>query len=439
MINFQLNELIYFLSFSLIFTIYLTLCFNSVGYYFIKIFGEKNRIFNLNNIFYGMMVYGIFLIIQNFFFKINFFFLILLFFFLFSFILNNLKLLGKMIIGYKSHIIFFLIFILYLNYFALTNWFAADTDYYHLQKIKIINSEPIVFGLANLERTYGFVNLNHYLSALTIGKDYMRLFYIPSVIIFTITFLKIISIYKDDKKKDFCIIILTGLIYMNFRSIGSSAPDFFVNCSVLFILSNLFLLKKNSKKIEYKIILYSIPFLPLIKLSSIFFSFVLFVILIAKNEKKNLGILLFFVSFLVYLFINTNFVLSGFLLYPFPKIYIPTEWSLTVEQVEIWKNIIISWAKMPGPNYINVIEGGDWFKKWIINLDKFILIFFLFSLVLLLFFSKKNIITPFLLVKIFFIYLFFHQLYFGFYRHQIHDSLLVYFLYYLVYVLDTYL
>ena len=74
MINFQLNELIYFLSFSLIFTIYLTLCFNSVGYYFIKIFGEKNRIFNLNNIFYGMMVYGIFLIIQNFFFKINFFF-----------------------------------------------------------------------------------------------------------------------------------------------------------------------------------------------------------------------------------------------------------------------------------------------------------------------------------------------------------------------------
>ena len=147
----------------------------------------------------------------------------------------------------------------------------------------------------------------------------MRLFYIPSVIIFTITFLKIISIYKDDKKKDFCIIILTGLIYMNFRSIGSSAPDFFVNCSVLFILSNLFLLKKNSKKIEYKIILYSIPFLPLIKLSSIFFSFVLFVILIAKNEKKNLGILLFFVSFLVYLFINTNFVLSGFFIIPFSK------------------------------------------------------------------------------------------------------------------------
>ena len=211
-------------------------------------------------------------------------------------------------------------------------------------------------------------------------------------------------------------------MYNNFNRINlyelqiyrSSAPDFFVNCSVLFILSNLFLLKKNFKKIEYKIILYSIPFLPLIKLSSIFFSFVLFVILIAKNEKKNLGILLFFVSFLVYLFINTNFVLSGFLLYPFPKIYIPTEWSLSVEQVEIWKNIIISWAKMPGPNYINVIEGGDWFKKWIINLDKFILIFFLFSLVLLLFFSKKKYNYSFFISKNIFHILIFSSIIFWF-------------------------
>ena len=135
--------------FSAAINLYLIVVLTGFSFAFKNFINQKEvEIYNLD------ILYGFFLLIfsslfLNFFFPLKYFLFIIIIIGTVFFIRGILRKKIKINLIYHFIILFLFSFIIYKN------GFNVDTPMYHLQIIKWLNSEKIIFGLSNLEIRFG--------------------------------------------------------------------------------------------------------------------------------------------------------------------------------------------------------------------------------------------------------------------------------------------
>ena len=270
----------------------------------------------------------------------------------------------------------------------------ADTAGYHLQTIRWLNQYPIIPGIANLSFHYGFnQSYFEFLALLKTFPYFNKGFELGGMIFFLITSL---TLLERSSKKYIGFAFFAFLLYLIAHSAGSTlfspTPDLIIAFVEVIIFSILidytFNIKdKNSQKESVILLLALSTYLFTIKLSSLFFSIGVFLIVIQKitlKDKLFLRAILFCLSFIVIHFIS-GYILSGSPLFPNTIGSLQNlPWAVPSEQAKIFTQIIYSWPRNPYLPSEQVLQNFDWVSFWIKRMPVRNLIYLLTAILLLL-------------------------------------------------------
>ena len=340
------------------------------------------KFFNLNyknltnlDFFFGYFFIIFIIIFYNFFFPAKNLFLILMFlsvpiqFYLYKkkiLQINNLRI---------------LILLLLFQFLAYSNGNNVDSPMYHLQILKWIETKKIVFGLSNLEIRFGMNSTWHlFVSALSFNFFGYETKYYLHLIVIVIAVNQIFCAKIKNISSLFLILSLIFLFIFSFihpfnngiilNHLGNPESD--IVPMILFILSfYIFILlieKNNSKEIIYLLLI--VTFSCITSRLTYLGVFLLLIYGIFVN-RKNLKINTFFIfSFLICLvWITRTFILSGCLLFPIDKLCFETSWSPGVEKIKFYADSITSFARdTPLRNkYLDfdyTLNSISWLKPW---------------------------------------------------------------------------
>lgn len=291
----------------------------------------------------------------------------------YSNLLNYLNLL-KVFLKRKPFFSFVSLFILF--YWSLrviqvpTN---ADTAGYHLQTIRWLNQYSIIPGIANLSYTYGFnQSYFEFLALLKAFPYFNKGFELGGMIFFLITSL---TLLERSSKKYIGFAFFSFLLYLIAHSAGSTlfspTPDLIIAFVEVIIFSILidytFNVKdKNSQKESVILLLVLSTYLFTIKLSSLFFSIGVFLIVIQKIILKKLFLraILFCLSFVAIHFMS-GYILSGSPLFPITIGSLQSlPWAVPTDQAKNFTQIIYSWARNPYLPSEQVLQNFEWVSFW---------------------------------------------------------------------------
>lgn len=356
-----------------------TILLSIFGYssFFKKYLLPNNK--NLLNIdfFFGLFLIYFLSITLNFFFKLTYFvwpvYLIgLIFFSIFFFKIK-----------YEINFISLSIIVFIFTFVAFTNNNNIDSPMYHLQILKWIETEKIIFGLANIEIRFAMNSSWHSLISLlninfySFNSKYYLAPLLLSILINEIFVQKKINVYSYY----FLLITILYLLFYNlfhpfkngiiFNHLGNPESDI---ASMVFFFFSIYLLIKyqeNRNDIVYAQLLFILIFfsvtsrltnVPLIILG-------LFILLKNKKNFSKLNFLLISISSLLWLV--RNFILSGCFIFPVKQTCLNTEWTIRSEDILKHKNEVLSWSRghVTGnhDNYSFTIETNEWLIPWIKN------------------------------------------------------------------------
>src|ERR1035437_4445640 len=259
-------------------------------------------------------------------------------------------------------IVLIILFLLTVVVHKIT-WY--DTGLYHAQSIQWIRKYAVVPGLGNI---HGRLALNS-MFLVILG---LFTFQIKDVLIFplngicyTILFLKLFFLFKSEyapgtkwKAVSYSVIFLISLLII-IPFLNSTSPD--IMCGTLIIYAFILITAQTEEfsKINYiKTVLLSLVVFSCVtyKISSIFLVLILLLNLRKELLKKSLIIIV--IGILVITpYIVRNYYLSGYLIYPFPSIDIfNVDWKIPVDRAIFEKSWIVSWTRIPGVPYQEVIN-----------------------------------------------------------------------------------
>jgi hypothetical protein len=424
------------------FFVLLLLYFSIIGYsYIFKLFlnhkdYKKILIYN-SDIIYGLFFLCIISISINFFYALEkvkyIIFIIGLIFFFQSYLNKKLKINFFTI----SFFIFSLIFISY------SNAVIYDSQLYHLQLIKFNTYYKSIFGIANLEDRYAMNSSWHsIISLFNFSYNGFKALYLFNILIYSFIFSEA---FKLNSKSNivsnsflkFSIIYI--LIYSIFHPSGNGtiinnlgSPEVDTVAAMLF-LYGVYLFLKYTEDNNYLVAE------PLILISVMVFTIkinylAILILPVWFFLKKNLlfyYIKSFIVSFvLILVWITKSFISSGCLLFPVSFTCTDFSWSLHSEDVENYKNIIMSFARDTPErakfgDFEYTLNSFDWvfpwFKQYFLKTEFLYISLFIFLVsfffILFLFIKKKNFIFE---KKYLFIFIvLFFNLYLWFYAPEI--------------------
>jgi len=367
----------------------------------------ESDIFNF--IIFGLLTVSLFVRLFYFIFPVNYY----LFLFLFGYsilifngnkdyFLEKLKFYYKQIIKYPYEFLIIFIISIFIAYMSAKSPRHYDVDLYHANLIRWVENFRIIPGLANLHSRYGFIGSFHHLSALTSftklintplhavngWMTWIFLVYLVNGIFkkikVKVTYLEIIKIFLV------LIIIFTNVITLNIASPITDLP-----ITILTWLIFLFILEKDSKNNNLKIM--NIIILPIFLISIKLSAFPLLLISVVKllSKKTNYSLkkigLIFFSQYSI-IIILTNIVISGYLLYPFPFLFIKNlKWRLPQYLAVNEVGWIRSWAIQPNmdKDIILVLPYLDKLSLWFKNMNTPELSYFIFICILVLLFINK--------------------------------------------------
>jgi hypothetical protein len=231
-----------------------------------------------------------------------------------------------------------------------------DTGLYHAQFIQWISSFKTIPGLGNLHGRFAYNNQSFLLesffnfSFLKIGSFHL----VNSYLLLLLSFSLIRSLYKSilsDLLKSvlyFGLLILFQIFHLVFAS--SPTPDLFSTVGIWFVF--ILFLKKLSTDVNHMtywiILILCTFFLITVKLSSL--PLILITLLFLINPTGNiikkimilsgLGLIVFIPFFI------RNYLISGYLIYPYPAIDLfNPDWKIPHSYVAEMKSIITSYAQ----------------------------------------------------------------------------------------------
>lgn len=300
---------------------------------------------------------------------------------------------------------FLLILILGIFYYvSLSNGLAVDSKTYHLQIIEKFSSNKIIVGFSNLDFRYGSASPWHLMmSIFYFDSKSIKLFYYINI-----SLLSILTFECFKKKNNYKIeelFLLFSIFFLILYSIvhpsGNGtiltlmgSPDLDFPGMILFINAIYFyFLSFNDKKIKnYLLIVATLCiFTKLSYIASILLT--LRFIFLEKNFYKNK--LFLFNIFIIIICIVRNLFISGCAIYPiiFSCLNI-LPWT-NIEGVELWNSILTSYARDIGTrdNFMNF--------EYTLNSTKWLIPWFKFYLL------KNSLIQSFLILFVTFLLLLF--------------------------------
>tara|TARA_E500000178_G_scaffold121145_1_gene121165 strand:+ start:911 stop:2557 length:1647 start_codon:yes stop_codon:yes gene_type:complete len=370
---------------------------------------KEVEIYNLD------ILYGLFFLIfsslfLNFFFPLKYFLLLTIIIGTFFFIRGLIRKQIKINLIYHFLIIFLFTFIIYKN------GFNVDTPMYHLQLIKWLNNEKIVFGLSNLEIRFGSNSL--WFSIISLFQFKYKNFnsiYTFNLIPFSILIYQLVNI----KQKISYIFLALGISYillfsllhpylngvilnhLNNTEVDTVGMVFFILTFFLFLkyfenenIENLRLLILCSVIcMTVKLSFFAVIVLPLYAL----FKFYKNNFKSLFKDKLNLLMILF-----VFFWTIKNLITSGCLIFLANFTCFNFPWSPGLEEIENYSKIVKGFARdtrdrLRYSDFQHTIYSFNWFIPWFKDYalnNAFLKIFSLISLLslfLIKLFSSLNL------------------------------------------------
>lgn len=287
--------------------------------------------------------------------------------------LLNLSFLKKLSIFQKVSISISFVLVLELSTHAVLN---PDTNIYHAQAIRWIENFPAILGLGNLHGRFAFnsawflINAVYSFSFLG-GQSY----HLVSSFLFLVVVIALISnlspihkmILLSDIVRMFFLLFAFLYLASDISSPGTDTPTTLILwVLVLYLVEFL----EDQNKNNLLIITILSTFAITIKLSAVSVGVLILVILVfllAQKDYKKVAVL-FLTSGIIFIpFLTRNFVLSGYLLYPFPSIDLfNVPWKVALDRVIEERNAILVWGRLPGEQISAAMKLGftEWFPDW---------------------------------------------------------------------------
>lgn len=373
-----------------------------------KILVNSRELYNLDFI-YGILFLTIASIILNLFFPLKYF---SKFFLLIGFLLFIIFLFKKY---YKLNFFFILLASFFVVFISHEQGISYDSQLYHLQILQLNSNYKVIFGIANLQPHYAMNSSWHSMLGL-IDFNLNRINFINfanlTILIIFITEALNKFFYKKNKLLSTLFLILTLLYILTYsffhpyingtilNMLGS--PEVDLPAAIFFIISVYLLIKYHEKpKVEtLRLILISAFLLVTIKIS--YLGIILLSVYAIIYKKNNFYI---FEKTYLFLFIGSIFwflksiVYSGCLIFPVSFTCINTNWSLNIDEVKNYSNIIQSFARdtplrQNFTDFNYTLYSWEWFVPW--AKDYFLKTEFLFVSFLLVFLlSTYNLFNTF--------------------------------------------
>ena len=364
--------------FSTIFNFFLLLSIIGYSYLYKNIFKKTDtNISNLDTL-YGILVLFFLSLIINFFFPLKYFFYTITLIGFFSFVVGFYKKKINLNLFFYFIIIFFYIFIIYYH------GDNEDSPMYHLQIIKWIYNEKIVFGLPNLEIRFGDNSLwFNFLSMFQFKFNYFNSIYTINILPFTILTYEIIN-HRRRLSYIFLSLSLSFLFFFSFLHPFRNGvilnhlhnPELDTVAMVFFILSFYLFLnffeKKNLKAFNFLLISSVICFfVKLSYLGVLFFPLIVFLLFYTKKikelllDKTNIFILL-----IIILWLFKNFLVSSCLIFPISITCFNVGWSVGVDEIEKYSHVVKGFARdtrerLRYLDFEHTIYSFNWLLPWI--------------------------------------------------------------------------
>ena len=363
------------------------------------------------DIFLGLILISLVITIIHFFLKINVLISVLIFslgilFFFYKKKISALKF-------FKGESINYLLIILLLIPIFLSQKYHEDFGYYHLPYAIGFIEEKIIFGFANIDKSYVYnsIWLNLY-SIFFLNDKNFNFLTLPSFLLFLSFILFSVHqlISKNEKTiSDYFLLIALFYFILKFTRISEFGVD--LPAAIFSILSIYYFLKfsetdsiDEQKEYFFLSLIFSI-FSILIKLSSI--PLILLPIFLYFKYFKNLKSDFFefkflFIYILVSSFLIQQFIYTGCLFFPSNLTCLSVSWfsedsiSLSKELELINKSYFSSanYTLSPDEYIKNFNWLSYWFKRNFVEISEHFLTMFL-PVLLFLFFQKKKLIKNF--------------------------------------------
>jgi len=280
----------------------------------------------------------------------------------------------------KEEVAFFFLILLFVLMGAVQKITWLDTQAYHAQNIQWIQKYAVVPGLGNLHDRFAFNSMFFVASALFT-------FHIKDVLIFPLNGIcyivlvaRLFTLYKKEdimgmywKAMTYVLAVIISFFIM-LPNINTPSPD--IICATIIIY--IFLIILENKDQEGKKDLSLFVFITLLvftcivyKLSSLFLSLVLLFFMSDRLVRKIL-IILGISALILIPFLVRNYILSGYLIYPFPELDIfNPDWKIPVKNVVETKSVIEAWARIPVRPYSEVLslKITQWIVPWFTQLS----------------------------------------------------------------------
>ncbi|HEY0045268.1 MAG TPA: hypothetical protein VGB44_01005 [Flavobacterium sp.] len=255
--------------------------------------------------------------------------------------------------------------------FALVTPQLFDSYLYHINGIQWNYIYRAVPGLANFHDRFGF---NSSILVLSAGFSYLDIFheflFIISSLSYYIFFIWVINIIliRKDLTGLFALLFLYYFTLQYSNDISSPGSDLLSNLLIGYLLMSLLFRSEQINKTSLTFIIIPI-FCMTIKLSV---APIGLLVLFAIAQRRGLTFaaikeLFVFGSFLFMPWIIRNIILSGYVLFPVQSLAFPgLDWQVNKETTTELTNVIKAWARIPGPNYHEVLKlpFAEWFIIW---------------------------------------------------------------------------
>tara|TARA_B100000989_G_scaffold296095_1_gene278543 strand:+ start:300 stop:1961 length:1662 start_codon:yes stop_codon:yes gene_type:complete len=359
------------------------------------------------DIFIGFIVITLIITVSHFFFKINFFFNILILLCGLSFFLKKKIILNINKLFTKKKIINLVVVIALLPMF-ISQKYHEDFGYYHLPYALAFIEDKIVFGFANIDKSfvYNSIWLNLYPIFFLDNKNFNFLT-LPSFLLFlSFTLFSINKLFKKSYVgvSEYYLIIVLFYFLLKFTRISEFGVDF--AATIYSVLSIFYFLRfyENNREYEKKIHFYlnlTFSFFSiLIKLSTA--PIILLPLYLYFTNFKNLKFYIFDIKFLLIYFVTCvfliqQFIYTGCVFFPTNFTCLNTSW-FNPDYLNLSKNLELtnksySLAKdkyTPEEYLTNFTWFIFWIKRSFIEIIEHLMTMILPSLIFFLFLKKNK-------------------------------------------------
>lgn len=255
-----------------------------------------------------------------------------------------------------------------------------DTDIYHAQAIRWIETYPAVPGLGNLHGRLAF-NSTWFVTNAVFSFSFLKVesFHLVAGVLFLLFLLYCSEAFSKLAEQGYSLssLLKITLIPVSLSVFGAelSSPgtDLPANLLIWFVLILWVEFTEQPKSYQPSLMALISCFAVTVKLSAapiLLIPILLFGEAIIKNKISLIWVISGIAVLIFAPFIIRNIILSGYIIYPYPSVdYFTFDWKVPAARVESERLAIMAWGRFPRQDSGQVLSMSflQWFPAWLQN------------------------------------------------------------------------